>query len=120
MPVLDSLPDVLEQRCDCCGVATFLPNAQYGWVAFAADRKQWMGIRIERDADAPLGSGMSHDIDIVGATHADLGHMDHVPTRPHKQCCRRAGHTLVEQQAPHAASSGCTLSSRFRAANASA
>src|ERR1700733_409611 len=79
-----------------------------------------MEICVERDANARFGSGMLQDVDIISAAQSDLGHMDHVPANLNKQSGGRPRQALIEQQAFHTASSGCTLSSRFRAANSSA
>ena len=44
-----------------------------------------MEVRVKRDADARLGSGALRDVHIIGAAHADVGHVEHVPARLRKQ-----------------------------------
>jgi hypothetical protein len=55
-------------------------GAYHRGLAFAADRRQRMEIRVKRDADASVGSGTFQDFNILSAAHANFGHMDNVPT----------------------------------------
>jgi hypothetical protein len=44
-----------------------------------------MEVRVQRDADARFGSSSLQDVPIIGAAHADFGHVDHVPAGLRKQ-----------------------------------
>jgi hypothetical protein len=79
-----------------------------------------MEIRIERDANALLGARSLQNLWILGTTEADFGHVNHVPPALAQQSDRGSRQALIEQKAFHTGLSGCTLPSRFRAANSSA
>lgn len=101
-------------------VETLFSNPYHRWIPFPAGREQGVEIRIKCDADARLGPPPLQNGCIVGATHPDFRHMNHVPSAPLQQAGGGPRKTLIEQEAAHTGSRGCTLSSRFRAANSSA
>ena len=105
-----------QQRHERRRVEPLLPNAYRGRAAFASCHEQRMKIRIERDAYRRLHPGTAKDFAIGGTAHADIGDVHHVPTVLGQQSGCRTRQALIEQKPPQAASSGCTLSSRLRAA----
>jgi hypothetical protein len=67
------------------------------WPALTFDCEEGVEICIECDADAPLGSGLTQDIGIIGTAHADFGDVNHVPSMLPQQRSARAGQALIEQ-----------------------
>ena len=118
--VLNSRPDALHQRRQRGVVEPFLPDRYDRWLALAARRKHGMKIHIECNACARPGTRPPQNVCGARSTHADFGHVDHVPSRLSQQSSRGARQTLVQSEPSHMVFRGCTLSSRFRAANSSA
>ena len=101
----------------------FDSDAHRRWTGFCSDGQDRVEVSVEGNNDSIVCACLVENVAVTRLAHAKLANVYDIPTLVGhliKNCSRGSGTPLVQNNAPQAASSGKTRSSRLHAAKASA